>query len=51
MSLDPGHAAVDAQLGAGHEAAVIGGQKQSSGRNLFRAAHPVERYRGGELRP
>jgi hypothetical protein len=30
-SLDLAHAAIDAQFGAGHEAAVIGGQKQRGG--------------------
>src|SRR6201998_3956213 len=47
--LDLGHAAIDAQLDAGHEAAVIGGQKQCSGCDLFGAAQPVEWYRRGEL--
>src|SRR6478752_748608 len=43
--------AIDAQFGAGHEAAVIGGQKQCRGRDLFRAAHPVERNGCRERRP
>src|ERR1700739_1430684 len=47
--LDLGHAAIDAQLDAGHEAAVIGRQKQCSGCDLFGAAQPVEWYRRGVL--
>jgi hypothetical protein len=35
--LDLGHAAIDAQFDAGHEAAVIGGQKHCSGCDLFGA--------------
>src|ERR1700751_1811730 len=48
--LDLGHAAIDAQLDAGDEAAVIGGQKQCGGGDLLGAAQPVEWYRRGELR-
>src|ERR1700722_20326837 len=43
--LDLSETAVDAQFGAGHEAAVIGGEKQSRGRDLFGGPHPVERNR------
>jgi hypothetical protein len=49
--LNLGEAAIDAQFGAGHEAAVIGRQEQGGGRDLFRAAHPIEWYRRGERRP
>src|SRR6201993_2737657 len=48
--LDLGHAAIDAQFDAGHEAAVIGGQKQCGGCDLLWAAQPLEWYRRGELR-
>jgi hypothetical protein len=41
--------AIDTQFGTGDEAALIGGQKQSGGRDLLRAAQPVERYRRDEL--
>src|SRR5258705_1326957 len=44
------HATIDAQFDAGHEAAVIGGQKQCSGCDLLGAAQPVKWYRRGELR-
>src|SRR6201993_2684182 len=47
--LDLGHATIDAQFVAGHEAAVVGGQKQCRGRDLLGAAQPVEWYRRGEL--
>jgi hypothetical protein len=47
--LDLGHATIDAQFDAGNEAAVVGGQKQCGGRDLFRAAQPIEWYRRGEL--
>src|SRR5258705_8753051 len=47
--LDLCHAAIDAEFDAGHEAAVIGGQKQCGGRDFFGAAQPVEWYRRGEL--
>jgi hypothetical protein len=40
--LDLGHATIDAQFDAGHEAAVIGGQKQCSGSDLFGAVQPIE---------
>src|SRR6266403_3875962 len=46
---DLGHAAIDAQFDAGHEAAVVGGQKQCGGRDFFGAAQPVKWYRRGEL--
>src|ERR1700751_2708168 len=47
--LDLGHAAIDAQFDAGHEAAVIGGQKQWRGCDPFGGAQPVEWYPRGEL--
>src|SRR6202008_434369 len=47
--LDLGHATIDAQFDAGHEAAVVGRQKQCSGCDLFGATQPVEWYRRGEL--
>src|ERR1700756_5596311 len=44
-----GHATIDAQFDAGHEAAVIGGQKQCSSCDLLGAAQSVEWYRRFEL--
>ena len=48
--LDLRHPAVDAEFGAGHEAAVIRRQEQCGGGDLFRAPHPVQWYRRGERR-